>query len=396
MSRRLICYKCFEKFPPHEVWFRCDNTPGRNPIDHCRMQKDPITGEMTTRALPLRSFGSSLSSIFKIPKRVICSECGTLSRTRICPNCHEPLPYLAGEIDAHIIAIIGEQCAGVSTYIAVLVEHFLRRDMALEFNICLEAADDMTNDLFLNEYKIPLFDDKREIAATLPVYGSDLKFIYQMSPMHRRRSTKIRQGLSKSVTLVFYDIAGEILNRREYISSAARYLWHSSGIVYLVNPLHIPELYDLLGQDGDRPPDKTPDIILQNVVAEYRKHKIFKAGGKIKVPLAVCLSQSDRLQNLDFAPIIFEFHRHRGVFDVKDFQRVDAEIREEMRNWGGTGITLLEIATLSFAKTGFFAVSSLGASPINGRVEEVNPIRVGDPFLWILSELGLIKKKGQF
>ena len=391
MSRDIICYKCFHKFPAHKVWFRCDNIPGRS-SEPCRIQKDPLTGEMTTRAFPLRGFGSGLSSIFRIPKQAVCSECGFVSETRICPKCHEPLVDFAGETDEHIIAIIGGPRAGKSHYFTVLIERSLRAHITLDFKTYLSAANDKTTDLFIDRYKRPLFDEKREIISNPAEEKSDLMLIYRLN--FRRRHPITHKELNKPITLVFYDISGEILNARVDIDIATRYLWHSSGIIYLVNPLHIPELYDLLGQDGDRPPDKTPDIILQNVVAEYRKHKIFKAGGKIKVPLAVCLSQSDRLQNLDFAPIIFEFHRHRGVFDVKDFQRVDAEIREEMRNWGGTGITLLETAISSFTKTGFFGVSALGTSPINGRIENVNPIRVDDPFLWILSEIGLIEKRG--
>ena len=72
MSHKIICYNCLHKFPAHKVWFRCDNAPERS-SEHCRIQEDPLTGQMTTRAFPLRGFGGGLSSIFKIPKQAVCT-----------------------------------------------------------------------------------------------------------------------------------------------------------------------------------------------------------------------------------------------------------------------------------------------------------------------------------
>jgi hypothetical protein len=296
-----------------------------------------------------------------------------------------------GKIDEHIIAIIGGPRAGKSHYFAVLIEHCLRGHVGEAFEAHIAKADYETERLFRTQYRDPLFKEKRELQSTRPEDRANIRLIYRLN--FRRRHFLTGKERNKPITLVFYDIAGDLLNTRREITSATRYLWHSAGIIYLVNPLHIPEMPPLIKEEEVMIPEVTPDTILYNVVAEFRKHGNLKPGEEIKVPIAVCLSQSDRLKNLDFDKRLFQPHQNRGGFDVANFKVIDAEVQNRLRALGGVANNILATTNANFRTKGFFAVSALGASPDeDGRVEKISPIRLEDPFLWILVEMGLIKK----
>jgi hypothetical protein len=395
MPRKLLCYRCFEKFSPHEVCFRCDNIREPDKTGGCPLEQDSKMKEMLPHAFPLRGFGRVLSSFFVAPKKCRCDnpQCRYISKTRICPNCHHPLLYEQGEIDEHIIAIIGGPRAGKSHCFTVLIGHCLKGYIGKSFNTYLAPADDETDTLFRREYSDRLFKKKQVLPSTPPEARADLRLIYRLN--FRRKHPLTRKVRNKPITLAFYDIAGDLLSSRPTITSATRYLWHSAGIIYLVNPLHIPELLPLIkeGPKEEDAPGVTPDTILSNVVAEFRKNKELKPGEQIKVPLAVCLSQSDRLQNLSLDSRLFRPHRHNGAFDTDDFKVINAEVQDKLQEWGGIANNMHAIADADFRTKGFFSVSALGASPDeDGRIERINPIRLEDPFLWLLSEIGLIKK----
>ncbi|MNW21962.1 hypothetical protein D3C71_2231780 [compost metagenome] len=45
-----------------------------------------------------------------------------------------------------------------------------------------------------------------------------------------------------------------------------------------------------------------------------------------------------------------------------------------------------------FSDTAYFAVSALGSNPVNQKIEGVvSPIRVDEPFLWLLHKLKFIE-----
>jgi len=233
------------------------------------------------------------------------------------------------------------------------------------------------------------------LQPTRPEERANIRLIYRLN--FRRKHPLTRKVRNKPVTLVFYDISGDLLRSRlDITTSVLQYLWHSAGIIYLVNPLYIPEVSDFINPAMYYGlPEVTSDDILYNVVVGFQKHKDIRPGERIKVPLAVCLSQSDRLRDinhlLNFDQRLFQQHRHNGAFDTEDFKVIDAEIRAKLHQWGGVAGNLLRIAESSFKTTGFFAASALGAPPDKeGRVDKINPIRMEDPFLWILAEIGLI------
>jgi len=388
MANKLICYRCFEKFYPYHVWFRCEN---RNPKDHsrhCPFVEDSKLHTMLPNAFPGKGFWFGVKAVFSMPDKCKCPVCKTVSKKRICPSCHQDLLFESGKIEEHIIPIVGGPGSGKSHTFTVLIERCLKGgDVAIDFKLAVSHADQATLDVYNQKYKGPLIDMGREIPPNRPQDRSDDRLIFRIN---FERSS----GKRRPVNLVFYDISGELLNTTDDITDAARFLYHASGIMYLVNPLHLPEIAKLIG-DTTQVPILTPDVILSNIIKEIRKDKDLDPGDKIKIPIAICLSQSDRLNvpEMGLNGDIFTPHRNEGCFDEKDFSFMNSYIRETMLSWKGTSLSIVNIAEAEFAKVSYFAASALGNSPdYSGNIAEIKPVRLEHSFLWILSKLGIINK----
>lgn len=71
---------------------------------------------------------------------------------------------------------------------------------------------------------------------------------------------------------------------------------------------------------------------------------------------------------------------HREALNLLEFENIDGEIRR-----------LIEKID---RQTAYFAVSVLGTNPINIEIKEiVKPVRVDEPVIWLLNQLGYIDGK---
>ncbi|MMZ67124.1 hypothetical protein D1872_296760 [compost metagenome] len=86
---------------------------------------------------------------------------------------------------------------------------------------------------------------------------------------------------------------------------------------------------------------------------------------------------------------IFNNVVHRKYFNKTEFANIDGEIRRFIekvdRPFKGT-------MDVYFKDTGYFAVSALGSNPIDQKLQNVvQPIRVDEPFIWMLYKLNYIE-----
>ena len=79
--------------------------------------------------------------------------------------------------------------------------------------------------------------------------------------------------------------------------------------------------------------------------------------------------------------------REHGCYDKENFDQIDAELEEYLRRTVGDHF----IQTVNgFAEHSFFAVSALGCNPVGSSLPRgVSPMRVEDPFIWLLNREGL-------
>jgi len=200
-------------------------------------------------------------------------------------------------------------------------------------------------------------------------------------------------------TFAFFDTAGEDLvstNRMMQVNLNA-FISLASGIVYLVDPMQVRYINQRIHVDNK--PDVGPSAtdILNNICQIIRTNKKFKGKDKIDIPIAVSLTKLDVLfkspENEEESKVLLGLNsslhipREREKIDWENFEQISVELEEYIRRT--IGPEFLQIVR-SFREYAFFAVSALGCNPTgNSLPMGVSPIRVEDPFIWLLGKEGL-------
>jgi hypothetical protein len=388
---KITCPFCFEEFSGGEVKFRCINP-------HCRKENDEVYSRLRNMRIPPplshvfeKKNTSWNASRMKNNLSATCDLCQKESTKRICPHCHFELSHDAGMIDDHIIAIIGGRETGKGHYIATLV-HRLENEVGQEFNFSLRMLGDDTRERFERDYRTPLFAKKTLIAGTVSAtVDSTVKM-----PMVFRLTFQ-EGNRTRAINLSFFDSAGEDMQNLDIMSSEARYIGYASGIVFLLDPLQIDSVREKLPIEALPPklPLAEPTYIVERLRELFERQHQVSATVKVSTPVAFVLSKVDALfPILDPSSELRHTGEHFGSFNLADAQSVHAEIWSYLQAWKGG---LPGRVDSGFRNYQYFGTSSLGRPPDKkGNIETVSPIRVEDPFLWILYKLNLVKgRKGR-
>jgi len=115
------------------------------------------------------------------------------------------------------------------------------------------------------------------------------------------------------------------------------------------------------------------------------------------IPTAVVLTKSDMLQHLkeeDGEYIrsnsnVFKNVVHSKSLDLNEFNNINGEITRFIEK---VDRPFKDAMDVYFKNTAYFAVSALGSNPVNKQITGVvNPIRVDEPFIWLLYKLNYIE-----
>jgi hypothetical protein len=385
--KKITCPFCFESFDAAHVKYRCINPRcGKRGQDEIfakarGLPVPPIMGRAyegpksswTSRFLPSKKGG-------------VCDACNKESGKRLCPHCHFELSHDAGLIDDYIIAIIGGKGTGKGHYIATLI-HRLEQEVGAQFNFSLRMLGDETRERFEADYRAPLFRRKELIKGTdSAVVDSRIKL-----PMIFRLTFQDGRKL-RAVNLSFFDSAGEDMQSLDRLSTEARYICQASGIIFLLDPMQIDTIRQKLPPELLPPqePLTEPSYIVERLRELFERQFALPATSKVKTPVAFALSKIDALLPLlDPGSALKMTGEHFGRYNLADAQSVHTEIWNYLQSWMGGGFS--NRVETGFSRYHYFGVSSLGSTPAQERVETVSPIRVEDPFLWILYQLSLIK-----
>lgn len=318
-----------------------------------------------------------------------CLKCKAARKSVFCSVVNKEIPsdFLNGP--SFSVALLGAKASGKSNYIGVLVNE-IKKKMTSSFNCTLSlTASEESKDYYNDNYYNPLFKQGYAVDATdkaidIPPLIFPLRFMDK------------KNKITKVAALSFYDTAGENLDSSDQMTVTNQYISNANGIILLLDPLQVPSIREKL--DGKVPlPEQNTDIveILSRIVQNIRDVKNIK--GKIKTPIALVFTKIDALEQFDVlrddSSIRDESeHLKRGVFVKTDFDAVNIEIQDLLENWLDGE---LEQQLKSFERYAFFGISALGGSPdakskklANGAI---NPKRVLDPLLWLLSENKFIK-----
>jgi hypothetical protein len=376
------CPYCFEHYALGATPFRC-TSPG----SICAWEQDPVSAAKWKEIAPI----GRVVPPKRFARAVRCPTCQHETRKRLCPHCHMELPQMTGECKNLIFAVIGAKAAGKSHYIAVLVDQ-IRRRVGPELDMLLEPVNDRTMKRYKDDFYTPVFSDHKVITATVSAVANQrvqTPLVYALS--FRGRGITGRSKIANTVSIVFFDTAGEDLDDADVMSTVNKYIYRADGIILLLDPLQLTVVRDRLS--GTALPDQNTeaaDIVTRttNLILAGRK---LGANATVGTPLAVAFSKFDAVESLiDPQFQLQATSSHRGGFDAADFAAVNGEMESLLAEWD-CDVLLHQVRT-RYRRHGFFGLTALGCNPHGtNTIPRVLPRRVEDPFLWLLYEHGLLR-----
>lgn len=383
-----ICPYCFSKHDLDRIGFICENEG-----EKCENAK--------TRFIMEFDGGKSKG---QMPEFETCDKCGEKTTTKVCPTCNEELPYSIGNYDNLIFSVIGAKEAGKSHYIAVLIDKIMN-EIGSSFNCSLQAINDSTINRYRTDFYNPIFRQNEVIRVTRSaktdasvkqplIYTLTFKQKSGIGGFFKNNKNKI----SNVVTIAFFDTAGEDLDSEDTMKAVNRYIYNSSGIIFVLDPLQLEKVRDMLPEEASLPERNTEiEDLLSRTANLIRKANGIKMDKLIDIPVAVAFSKIDAVESLvdSSSSINYESkHISNGYFDLLDFQDVNGTMESLVRSWGGENFAN-QLST-NFKDYAYFGMTSLGCNPRSNKITKLRPHRVEDPFLWLLYKHKLIKaEKGK-
>lgn len=392
----IVCPHCFNKFSPDSVVFRAAHYKEEDE-QYC-LQEDVKLNTYLER------FGLEGSDELEavIPPTLFPEENKTYvdgvlislkdkynveTKKRLCPYCHNDLPYSAGRAPSNIIAIIGASQVGKSVYMASLI-HTLETVTAHNFEAACLPISSETSRRFRMQYMDPLFAQNTLIESTQKERKQE-PFIYQF---------KFKDAKKAPLSLVFFDVAGEGMVEEDYLELYANHIKNAEGILFLVDPLQLSTIRNKILLNNQDMGDFTSQYQeARDVVVTLGENFIGREEeGRTAIPTAVVVTKSDMLEHLakeDGEYIrqnsnIFQNYVHKGYFNLNEYENINGEVKQFIEQ---VDLAFLDAIEVHFKNVGYFAVSSLGQNPVEGKLEGViQPMRVDEPFLWLLYKLGYI------
>jgi len=381
-----ICPFCFTKHNLNEIGFVCKNDKPNNDGNICLSAK-------TQRFIPY------VSEVNKMPQSMNCDICGEKVTTKVCPTCRGELPYTIGEYEDLIFAVIGAKEAGKSHYIAVLIDKIMN-EIGSAFDCSLQAIDDATIKRYRNDFYYPVFRNNEVIKVTRSAKADasvSKPLIYTLSFKEDGKLSKLfkSKNIKKVVTIAFFDTAGEDLNSEDTMKTVNKYIYNSSGIIFLLDPLQLPVVRESLSKDIVLPQQNAEiEDIFSRTANLIRKANGISMNKEIKIPVAVAFSKIDAVEELLGKSCCINYpskHVETGMFDIADFEDVNSTMESLVKQWGGANFS--NQLSANFKDYAYFGLTALGCNPESNKIDKLRPHRVEDPFLWLLWKHKLIKAK---
>ncbi len=396
-----ICPYCFEKHKLSEVQFRCTNRRCAD-FDDIEMTKYE-NGNLSLPKKGKKTFRAQGKNAFSVAKFGVCPECGKTTYKHVCPSCHNALPESSISGEDMIISIVGSRATGKSHFVGIVIKELIER-ISVSFGGSMEGfADsysrwesDFYNNLYVNRTKLDLTKSSLQNVDN----GAYRPLIFKL----KLRKKKLLKEAVESFTFVFFDTAGEDLNDEDTMSTVNKYICKSAGIIFLLDPMQIPEVTSQLDESTIqraaaidwRQAAKADDIMtrVSNLIRNDQKLADTK---KIPIPVAAVFSKFDAVESLvpeDCTVHNPSPHCDEQYFDLSDWHNVNSEIQALLHEWNATAF-MSQLET-NYSNYSYFAVSALGLNnnpSLDGKIERPRPHRIEDPVLWILKENGVIKAK---
>lgn len=316
---------------------------------------------------------------------------------RLCPFCHKELIPNAGLYDMKIIAMYGDTNAGKTVYLNIL-EAVLRGDPRLNmdssaFQGCMFfQGNDEELKLHDENYNQLLGEHKLLKATTSGQVVKPQVFRYSYK-------TADKPYEDKNLLIVFRDIPGEDVRSADKLRRYGFYLKNADGIIVLLDATKLTQVIPYLNIEKSEIGNLNVSQAIGNLSDLLA---VVNGKKKITIPTAVVLAKSDVLEQVlknDNAKRFDEINSsnannlHVTYLNRKEIKKVDENVRNILGNLKETNTIVIPVDSC-LADYSYFAVSALGEDPEeeNGvkRVTNIRPLRVAEPFYWILSKWNCI------
>jgi len=376
----IVCLYCFRNFAHDRVMFRALEALD---TDGYRAQNDLVLEDYRSRfhlepagelnaVLDPDEFGEMNKVYHRGVLSSIKDDYDNITTKRICPYCHNDITQSAGFSPSTIISVVGAEQSGKSVYLTSLI-HTLKSVTPHNFPIFCTPINSEMGRKFKSTYEEPLVEKGRLIYSA---YGKQQEpFIFTLS---------FSDGSNPEINIAFFDGTSE-----QYMDIYAAHIRNSSGILFLVDPMQFRSVGRKIQLKNhlDFPMGDEPVNILTELVDDY----IYKQGGEMSdIPAAIILSKTDLLESLageeDFVrhgSAFFANCLYKDFFDISEFNKINNEVDKLITSIDPNFRNAL---TRRFSKLGFFGISALGR-----KKGTYSPIRVDEPFLWMLYQMGYIK-----
>lgn len=394
----IVCPYCFAKYAPDQVVFRA--THHREDDEDYALQEDELLNQYRDKfGLDAIEELEAIISPDDVPPEHhlivdhvlvgLTDRYGKVTKRRLCPHCHNELPITAGKAPSNIISIVGASQVGKSVYMTSLI-HTLQNSTASRFDAACMPLNAEISRRFREQYELPLFERGQLLDSTQKEKRQE-PYLFQF----------VFKDPSKApLSLVFFDVAGEGMVDRDYLELYAAHIKNSAGILFLIDPLQIRTIRDKIrihlgDEEGEFPAryDEPREVL----ISLFENFIGYQAGSKTDIPTAIVLTKSDMLHALkeedsDYIrpnSNVFRNVVHRQVLDLAEFENINGEVRRFIEKVDRPFKDALEVY---FTNTAYFAVSALGSNPVEQKVSGVvTPIRVDEPFIWLMHQLSYIK-----
>ena len=382
---RLACPYCYEIFPEWRIEFRCSGRPGLSG-DRCESVPDPQLEKYfgTTGDRP-HTFGDGRHRY-----RSVCPVSGAQTTTRVCPKCHSTLPVHFGRIRSQLIALVGARDSGKTVFMTVFMHEFGYR-LGDRLGASIPGADDETRNSFPRDYEQRLYEGHSLPDPTFTVAAERQGYRPPMVFKFKRQTRSRFPGRTRQTLLSFFDTAGEDLTTKESTELNGRYLEAADAIILILDPLQTAG-GRLLAANGallqEPRPEDNPYSVLQRIT------EMLKAGHRdrpIKKPLAVVFTKLDALwHRFPEGSALKRPEPSAAGCDELDSLDVHRNVQALLHDWNGRQVD--QYLQHNYRCFRYFGVSALGVIPTPDRrvPNVIQPYRVGDPILWLLSRAHMV------
>jgi hypothetical protein len=387
-----VCPFCFRRIDSSHLAYQC---AGRGNID-CKREEDEVRKRLTGSAQ------ETFPTFMPAPGRngsTNCPTCGGPARRRACPQCHTALPIDFVDSKSPMIGLVGAKGSGKTVLMTVLVKH-LREVIGRRFGADIRiATDNPDGQLGLSAYQanreIPLYSGR-----TLPVGTA------QQGTVDRQRATPVvlrwRQEAERrvggrtlrSTVLSFVDTAGEDLNDLD-TAFTLEYVSVCDALIITLDPFALPGARARLNlpEAAIQVDDDVPLDVVSHITELLRTEGKIKNKKRISMPVAIVFTKIDAFYpTLDRNNAIMSTASRLPAYQSADGLAVHEHMLALLHEWNAADID--NHMRLNYTDYRYFGVSALGAEPDYGggvvAPGGVQPHRVEDPVLWLLSKSGTV------